>query len=239
MLIEVTEGELDFHPPSAGKPCKTWYQVHGNLKGGRRPLVVLHGGPGSPSNYLLPLADIVSSHNIPVVLYDQIGGGKSTHLPEKMGDAAFWTTALFLDELDNLLTQLGIKENYDILGHSWGGMLGASLAITQPQGLQRLVIADSPASMITWVEVANKLREKLPQDVQDTLKKHEDDGTTDSAEYEAAVGVFYARHVCRIQPMPENLAYCFQAIKEEPTVMLTMYGRASILYFCVHVDSCL
>jgi L-proline amide hydrolase len=65
-------------------------------------------------------------------------------------------------------------------------MLGASFAITQPKGLHRLVIADSPASMILWVEAADKLRAKLPKDVQDTLLKHERDGTTDSKEYEAA-----------------------------------------------------
>ena len=201
MSLAITEGELDFVVPSAGKPCKTWYQIHGDLKS-HRPLVILHGGPGSPSNYLLPITDIVSSHSIPVILYDQIGGGKSTHLPEKMGDTTFLTTQLFLDELENLLTKLDIKD-YDILGHSWGGMLGASHAIRQPSGLKSLIIADSPASMLTWIEVANKLRAQLPKDVQDILKKHEDNGTTDSEEYEAAVGVYYAKHVCRIQPMPD------------------------------------
>jgi pimeloyl-ACP methyl ester carboxylesterase len=85
-----------------------------------------------------------------------------------------------------LLNHLGINSDYDLLGQSWGGMLGACFAITQPKGLHRLVIADSPASMILWVEAANKLREKLPKDVQNTLLKHEKDGTTDSPEYKKA-----------------------------------------------------
>jgi pimeloyl-ACP methyl ester carboxylesterase len=83
-------------------------------------------------------------------MYDQLGIGKSTHLPEKMGDGKFWTVELFLAELNNLLSHLGIKDDYDLLGQSWGGMLGASHAILQPKELHRLVIADSPADMKMW-----------------------------------------------------------------------------------------
>jgi L-proline amide hydrolase len=43
--------------------------------------------------------------------------------------------------------------------------LAAEFAACQPQGLRKLVVADSPASMVTWVEVANELRRELPQDV--------------------------------------------------------------------------
>ena len=58
-----------------------------------------------------------------VVHYDQLGNGRSTHLREKGAD--FWTPALFLDELDNLLAHLGIASAYHLLGQSWGGMLAA------------------------------------------------------------------------------------------------------------------
>jgi hypothetical protein len=40
------EGEFDFEVPAAGKPCKTWYKVFGDLKSGKRPLIVVHGSPG-------------------------------------------------------------------------------------------------------------------------------------------------------------------------------------------------
>ena len=58
-----------------------------------------------------------------VIHYDQIGNGRSTHLPDRGAD--FWTVDLFLDELDNLLAHLGIADRYHLLGQSWGGMLGA------------------------------------------------------------------------------------------------------------------
>ena len=139
-------------------------------------------------------------------------------------DGKFWTVELFLAELDNLLKHLGIQDDYDLLGQSWGGMLGSCHAINQPKGLHRLVIADSPASMKMWVIAADTLRQSLPPDVQATLLKHEADGTTDSPEYEAAMQVFYDRHVCRVTPKPKDWDDTEAAIKADQTVYLTMNG---------------
>ncbi|KII87182.1 hypothetical protein PLICRDRAFT_55188 [Plicaturopsis crispa FD-325 SS-3] len=223
----ITEGLIDFAVEAANKPCKTWYKVFGDLKTlqpGRRPLVALHGGPGSSSAYLEVLADLTTSLTIPLVVYDQIGTGKSTHLPEKMGDTAFWTDKLFLDELDNLLAHLAIQDAYDILGHSWGGLLGARHAVAQPKGLGRLVLSNAPASMPLWVEAQNRLRAKLPQGVQDVLKKHEEAGTTDSEEYKGAVGIYYLRHLCLVHPIPAAALEGFAWMEKDPTVYLTMNG---------------
>jgi pimeloyl-ACP methyl ester carboxylesterase len=79
-------------------------------------------------------------------MYDQLGCGRSTHLPEKKGHVEFWTVKLFLAELDNLLTHLGIQGDYDLFGHSWGGMLGSEHAVLHPKGLKKLILADAPAS---------------------------------------------------------------------------------------------
>ncbi|OZJ01372.1 hypothetical protein BZG36_05736 [Bifiguratus adelaidae] len=222
--IKVIEGEVSIEIPGAGKPCKTWYKIFGDLKSGVRPLVGVHGGPGVPHNYLLALSDLATSHGIPLVLYDQVGAGQSTHLPEKMGDITFWTEELFLNELDNLLQHLGIQEDYALLGHSWGGMLIARHATRQPKGLKRLVLQSSPSDMGLWVEATNKLRLNLPQDVQDTLKKHEDAGTTESKEYQDAVTVFYQHYVCRLNVWPENLVASLALLEKDPTVYFTMNG---------------
>ncbi|KAJ7135099.1 proline-specific peptidase [Mycena filopes] len=221
---EVLEGFIDFHVASAGKPCATWYKVIGDLHGSIRPLVALHGGPGVNHAYLLILSDLTKAHGIPLIVYDQIGTGNSTHLPEKMGDTGFWTEQLFLDELDNLLSYLGVQDNYDILGHSWGGMLGSRHASKQPPGLKHLVLASTPADMGLWVTSQNALRTELPRAVQDTLDLHEKNGTTESEEYQAAVGVFYSRFLCTINPLPSPVAEGFAWIKRDPTVYLTLNG---------------
>lgn len=205
----------------------TWHRVTGDLSGPRPPLVVLHGGPGCTHDYLDGLTDLAADGRA-VVHYDQIGNGGSTRLPD--AGAAFWTVDLFLAELDNLLAHLGIAGGYDLLGQSWGGMLAAEHAVLRPAGLRRLVISNSPASIPTWVAEANRLRAALPPDVQATLLRHEQAGTTDHPDYAAATRVFYDRHVCRI-PWPPEVERTFAALAEDPTVYFTMNGPSE--FHCI------
>ena len=221
--VGTTEGTIDFAVPGIDQQCKTWYTVFVSLSASKRPLVILHGGPGVCHYYMLPLRDIAEQYDIPVIMYDQLGCGQSTHLPNKNGAGEFWTVELFLNELDNLLHHFGIQGDYDLLGQSWGGMLGACHAVRQPKGLRRLIIADSPADMESWVKAADRLRTKLPPEVQETLTRCEREGKTETEEYEKAVDVYYARHLCRVTPMPGDLLRSFEEMKKDPTVMLTMY----------------
>ena len=200
---------------------RTWYRVTGDLSARKAPLVVLHGGPGCTHDYVDAFKGLAARGRA-VVHYDQPGNGRSTHLRDK--GANFWTPRLFLDELENLLRHLNIDGRYHVLGQSWGGMLAAEHAVTQPKGLRALVIANSPASMALWVREANRLSDELPPQVQATLLRHERAGTTEDPEYKEAVRVFYDRHVCRVTPWPEEVARTFKAIDEDPTVYMTMNG---------------
>jgi L-proline amide hydrolase len=200
---------------------RTWYRVTGDLSARKAPLVVLHGGPGCTHDYVDAFKGLAARGRA-VVHYDQLGNGRSTHLRDK--GANFWTPRLFLDELENMLRHLNIDGAYHVLGQSWGGMLAAEHAVTQPKGLRALVIANSPASMELWVREANRLRDELPPQVQATLLRHERAGTTEDPEYKEAVRVFYDRHVCRVTPWPEEVARTFKAIDEDPTVYMTMNG---------------
>jgi L-proline amide hydrolase len=206
----------------------TWYRVTGDLGAEKAPLVVLHGGPGCTHHYVLALAALADSGRA-VVHYDQLGGGASTHLPEKGAD--FWTVELFLEELDNLLTTLGIADRYHLLGQSWGGMLGSEHAILRPPGLVSLTISNSPASMDLWVSEAAKLRAELPEEVQEALNRHEQAGTTDDPEYLAATQVYYDLHVCRVVPNPPEVARTFELLGEDPTVYHSMNGPNE--FYCV------
>lgn len=151
----VTEGEVAFDVPNAGKPCKTWYKILGSLEQTTAPVLIgLHGGPGSGHEYLAPLADLYQPYGIPTLLYDQLGCGRSTHLREKMGDTEFWTFDLFIKELDNLIDHLKIrKRGFFLLGQSWGGVLGATYAMRGGEGLKKLVISSGPASIPLYGEL--------------------------------------------------------------------------------------
>jgi L-proline amide hydrolase len=206
---------------------ETWYRVVGDLDSGPTPVIVLHGGPGAAHDYTEPIADL-SRFGRGCVLYDQLGCGKSTHLPD--APAGFWSPQLFKDELAELARHLGVAGRYAIVGQSWGGMLAMEHALDHPAGLRAIVVADSPASMPLWVEEATRLRADLPQDVQQTLTRHEAAGTTDDPAYEAAVRVYYDRHLCRI-PWPDCVERSFAQMAEDPTVYHTMNGPSE--FHCI------
>ena len=211
----MTEGYLEF------RGHRTWYSVTGDLHAERAPVVLCHGGPGATSDYLTPVVELAVDGRA-TVLYDQLGNGRSDHLPDV--DPGFWTVQLFEDELVALTESLGIADRYHVLGQSWGGMLAMEHALTHPPGLRSAVVADSPASIPLWVAEANRLRADLPADVQETLTRHEEAGTTDDPAYEQACMAFYERHVCRVVPFPDFVARSFAAMAEDPTVYGTMNG---------------
>ena len=207
---------------------ETWYRVTGDLSSPKVPLVVAHGGPGGTHDYLLALAELAKDGRA-VVHYDQLGAGRSTHLADRGAD--FWTVDLFLDELENLLTNLGINDRYHLLGQSWGGMLGAEHAIRQPPGLRALVLSNSPASMDLWASEATKLRALLAPEIAAALDRHEAADTTQDPEYLAATQVYYDEHVCRVVPNPPEVVRTSEYLKQYPTVYNTMNGPNE--FYCI------
>jgi L-proline amide hydrolase len=209
---------------------ETWYRVHGDLDPAavQVPVVVLHGGPGAGSDYTWPIAELLHESGRTAIVYDQLGCGRSTHLPD--APAEFWTVQLFKDELQAMIDHLGIARRYVLVGQSWGGMLAMDWARDRRPGLVALGICDSPASMVLWVQEANRLRAELPPDVEATLRRHEDAGTTDDPAYTAAVQVYYDRHLCRV-PMPDCVRASFDQMAAEPTVYHTMNGPSE--FHCI------
>jgi proline-specific peptidase len=218
------EGTILFHIPGISKPCHTWYKIIGIISAtSKPPLILLHGGPGACHNYLLPLIDLWENYNIPVIFYDQIGNGLSTHLDEKYNDKKFWIESLFIQELDNLIDHFDLRKNgFDIYGQSWGGMLGSSYAALKPQGLRRLVIANSPAASDLWVEGLKELINGMPKDVQEAFDEAEKTGNYQSEAYQAAVSSFYKKHMCRLETWPKELQASFEWLEGNPTVYGSM-----------------
>ncbi|KAJ6590513.1 proline-specific peptidase, partial [Mycena vulgaris] len=214
-------GSIQF--PVGDEVFQTGYKIFGDLKPGTRPLVALHGGPGMPHTYILPIAELAAPQGVPVILYDQLGCGMSTHLPDK--PKGFWTVELFMAELDNLIAHFGIGEAFDLYGQSWGGMLAANYVISRnPKGLRRLIISDSPASMELWSSANNALLSTFPREFREMLQEHELAGTTNSQAYQQGIQAFSEKHICTVSPWPDVLIEAFAAVDEDPTVYSTMIG---------------
>ncbi|CAH0038129.1 unnamed protein product [Clonostachys rhizophaga] len=205
----MTEGIALFHVPGLAKPARTWYKIIGDLHSKSTPLVVLHGGPGACHDYLLPLTDL----SVPLVFYDQIGNGKSTHLPERNGDEDFWSVELFKNELNNLLKHLGLDSRpIDVYGRA---------ACSQPNG--------HLASMDTWRIGITSLRKQLPEDVQVVLDEAEKSQKFETPEYAAAIEVFYKRHLSLARPYPApEVKAALDWFEADGTTYGTMYGPSEL-----------
>lgn len=218
---DVREGTIPFTVSSIATPCHTYYKIIGDPSSPSPRLVILHGGPGTGHEYLLPFRQLWEQFQIPVVLYDQIGCARSTHLPETAGDESFWQESLFINELDNLLDSLGLRDGpgFHILGHSWGGRLVAAFAATRPRGLKRLVIASGIASTETFLEGLKRIRKDLPPDAQLAMSEGEETGNVKSPEFQKAMDVFFRLYFCRAEPFPpKELLPAFKNMSEDTTV---------------------
>lgn len=176
---------------------KVWYQKYDN-KSNKTPVIILHGGPGS-SHYSLQGLSVLSEDR-PVILYDQLGCGKS----DRPADTSLWNIDRFVEELGQIREALELDKVH-ILGHSWGTTLAAAYLLTNPEGVKSVIFSSPCLSAPLWAEDQERNRKQLPKDVQATLTKCEENGTTDSEEYKKATEEFNKKFVCRLDPKPEFL----------------------------------
>ena len=175
---------------------RTWYRLVGDRDSGVVPLLALHGGPGSTHNYFGPLERLADER--PVVLYDQIGCGRS----DRPRDIE-WSVDVFRDEVVAVREQLGL-DRIHLLGTSWGGMLAQEHVLAGTNCIASLVLSSTLANLALWNEEQLKLRAQLPSDVIAVLDRHEKAGTYDDPEYERAMEAYFDRHFYRgPKPRPE------------------------------------
>jgi proline-specific peptidase len=181
------------------------------------PVLLLHGGPGAASDYMHPLAERLADHR-PVVVYDQLGCGRSD-IPD---DTSLWTVDRSVAEVDQVRAALGL-ERCHLLGQSWGGWLAIEYMARGTRGVERLVLASTSASIPEFMAGARGLIEALPEPHRTVLIELGAKEQYDHPDYQAAVDVFYHRHLCRADPWPDALLRS-SAQMDGNQVYLTMNG---------------
>ncbi|KAJ7471391.1 proline-specific peptidase [Mycena galericulata] len=210
-----------------GEGVRTWYKIVGDIQSEASPVVILHGGPGFSHSYMLPHSDLCASRGIPVIFYDQLGCGHSTHPDQR---PAFWTLEVFMDQLDGVLAHLNVAAKFSLLGHAWGGMLAATYAARRrTPGLQHLVLTNCPASMELWARGTNTLLAASPRETRSIIEEHERFGTIDSPEYQDAMQLFNETHLCTLKPWPTDLRRSFTDLLDDPRLYLIMNGPSEFM----------
>ncbi|MEV5537163.1 proline iminopeptidase-family hydrolase [Saccharopolyspora shandongensis] len=186
--IDVVEGKI------AVPGGKVWYRRTGS---GGVPLLLVHGGPGYPSDPLFEAFEPLAEER-EVIWYDQLGVGRS----DPIHDTSLLTVDRFLDELDAVVEGLGLRRPH-VYGHSWGAMLGLQHAAERAPEWTSLVCANGLASVPRFEEEVRDLMAKLPGNVLDRTYGRELRGETGDPDYQVARGEYM--RACVVRTAPVNL----------------------------------
>ncbi|MEH7443699.1 proline iminopeptidase-family hydrolase [Bacillus sp. JJ1122] len=193
---------------------KVYYEIY-NPEATGTPVIILHGGPGSSTYSLKGLKAL--GEDRPVIMYDQLGCGKS----DRPTDTSLWNIDRFVEELGQVRETLKLDEVH-ILGHSWGTTLAAAYLLTKPSGVKSVIFSSPCLSAPLWEEDQKRNIAKLPAEVQETIRRCEEEGTTDSQEFKDAIAAFSKEFVFRGEPDFEWLKA--GAGMRNPEVYQTMWG---------------
>ena len=170
---------------------QTFYQLRGSKRSSGLPIICLHGGPGGHSRFMTDLFKLADNRQ--VVIYDQIGGGRSSPTGKKL-----WKVQTFVRELELLVRHLGFKQ-FHLFGASWGTTLALEYYLkgSNRSKVASLVFQSPMFSASDWQRDANQLIAKLPARERKVIRYCHEIDATDSKVYEDAMNLYYARHVCR------------------------------------------
>lgn len=183
--MKIREGYMPF------MGYQTYYRIVGEKTGDKKPLLLLHGGPGSGHDYFEVL-DCLAEEGREIISYDQLGCGKS-YLD---GHPELWKPEVWDQELMELRKFLGLDEVH-ILGQSWGGMLIIEYLVNyKPEGVKSAIISSGHPSSSLWSAEQHRWLKLMSEEDQAAIAKAEATGDFSDPAYLAANDRFMERHCC-------------------------------------------
>lgn len=136
--------------------ARHYFQVLGDLKSGKTPLLVLHGSFMS-ADAMVPLVERFARTR-PVIALDARGHGRT---PDIAGPMTYEQLA---DDAAGVLAALGVK-TADVLGYSMGGTTAIVMAIRHPERVNKLIPVSAPYSHQGWYPEVLKAFEQWSPDM--------------------------------------------------------------------------
>ena len=176
---------------------RVWTKRVGNNP--RIKVLLLHGGPGVTHEYFEAADSYFPAASIEYYYYDQLGSAYS----DQPKDPSLWTLPRFVDEVEQVRTALGLtRDNFFLLGQSWGGILAMEYALAHQANLKGLIISNMMASIPAYNEYANKvLMPAMDQKALAEIKALEAKRQYTNPRYmELLIPNFYVHHTLRMPP---------------------------------------
>jgi len=204
---------------------RVWVKRVGNNPSLR--VLLLHGGPGATHESFEACDSYLPAAGIEYYYYDQLGSGYS----DQPDEPSLWDLDRFVDEVEQVRQALGLeRDNFVLLGHSWGGILAIEYALHHQQHLRGLVISSMMSSVPAYNDYAEQvLMPQMDQAVLAEIKAFEARGETDNPKYmELLSEQHYVHHVLRmpVADWPDPVQRTFAHIN--PAIYVSMQGPSEL-----------
>lgn len=214
----VKTGGIRLIPLDGGK-YKVWTKRIGNNP--RIKILLLHGGPACTHEYWECMESFLPQEGIEFYYYDQLGSAYS----DQPTDTSLWNLPRFVEEVEQVRQALGLnKDNFYLLGHSWGGILAMEYAQKYQDNLKGLIISNMMMSCPDYDKYAeNVLAKQMDPKVLAEIQEIEAKNDFSNPRYmELLKPEFYKKHICRLEEWPDPVNRGLDNIN--PTIYVTMQG---------------
>jgi len=206
---------------SNGRTFNIWTKTIGDNP--RIKLLLLNGGPGATHEYFECFESFLPQEGIEFIYYDQLGCGNS----DNPKDTTMWDLSRYVEEVEQVRSALNLtKDNFYLLGHSWGGLLAMQYALKYQDNLKGLIISNMMSSAPDYGKYAQDvLAKQFDPKILDSIRQIEAKGDFENPKYmELLMPNFYAKHICRIplDQWPEPVTRSFGKMNQ--SLYVTMQG---------------
>ncbi len=203
---------------------KVWTKRYGNNP--KIKLLLLNGGPGMSHEYFECMESFLPKEGIEFIYYDQLGSGFS----DNPNDTTMWDLPRYVEELEQVRKQLNLdKDNFYLLGHSWGGILAMQYSLKYQDNIKGLIISNMMASCPEYGKYSKVLEKQMNPDVLKTIKELEAKKEYTNPKYMyLLMNNFYNQHILR-QPVanwPEPVTRSMARLNQ--SLYITMQGPSEL-----------
>ncbi|RZJ72919.1 proline iminopeptidase-family hydrolase [Flavobacterium sp.] len=173
---------------------RVWTKRFGNNP--KMKLLLLNGGPGASHEYFECMENFLPEKNIEFIYYDQLGTGFS----DNPNDTILWDLPRYVEEVEQVRKALHLtKDNFFVLGHSWGGILAMEYALKYPNEIKGLIVSNMMASAPKYGAYSEVLAKQMNPQVLKQVREIEAKKDFSNPKYmELLLPNFYEKHILRL-----------------------------------------
>lgn len=198
---------------------RVWTKRFGNNP--RIKILLLHGGPACTHEYMECFESFFPSEGFEFYEYDQLGSAYS----DQPKDTSLWVLDRFVEEVEQVRKAISAdKNNFYILGNSWGGILGMQYSLKYQDNMKALIVSNMMASCPDYGKYAEEvLAKQMDPAVLKEVRELEAKNDFANPRYMELLNAnFYNQHICRLKDWPEPVTRSFSRLNS--TIYTMMQG---------------